>query len=379
MLFLPDDYILRLGDYLNLRLVEPISRELKPFAESVAAISDGLKKKNKRTEFIRQVYLDQKKFRDAYLLYYGSINLPKIHIPLSEIQKSDFFSQKNHLRVLDVGSGTGSILLGLAYWLQTETSLSAEFTATDYAASSLDALSAFYKTLALPFPLHTQVFNLNHASLSEKKFDLIIAGNILNELEPEAESRIIPWLESSLAQDGLVIWIEPALMDLSRRLLTFRDRLLAEGWFLYSPCFTTKPCPALMAETDWCHHDVPWRRPEFIRAIDSMTGHIRQSLKFTYVVVSNRDIHLSDFIFGRRDFFSDTRVVSERFEEKGRIRIFGCNDRGRCTYSMNKRDKSDSNSEFKKIERYDVVQWAGTEEKSSYIGIGKDTHVRIMR
>ncbi|MCK6543512.1 small ribosomal subunit Rsm22 family protein [bacterium] len=378
MLYLPDDYIQRLGDFLQLHLDEPIPRTLKPFAEAITDISEGLKKKNKRSEFIRRIYLDQKVFRDAYLLYYGSINFPKIHIPLAEIQKSDFFNQKKNLRVLDAGSGTGSMLLGLAYWLKNETTLTAELTASDYASSSLDTLSAFYKALALPYPLRTQILNLNHAVPSENKFDLITAGNVLNELEPDAESHILPWLDAALAQDGLVIWIEPALMDLSRRLLTFRDRMLKEGWFLYSPCFTSNPCPALTEKTDWCHHDVPWQRPEFIRVLDGMTGHIRQSLKFTYIVMGKRDIHLSDVTIGNRDFLSTVRVVSERFEEKGRIRVFGCNDRGRCAYSMNKRDKSDDNSAFRKIERYDVVQLAETEEKSNYIGIGKNTKVHIV-
>ncbi len=45
---------------------------------------------------------------------------------------------------------------------------------------------------------------------------------------------------------------------------------------------------------------------------------------------------------------------------------------------MNKRDKSDDNSAFRKIERYDVVQLAETEEKSNYIGIGKNTKVHIV-
>ncbi|HMY36866.1 MAG TPA: small ribosomal subunit Rsm22 family protein, partial [bacterium] len=144
------------------------------------------------------------------------------------------------------------------------------------------------------------------------------------------------------------------------------------------PCFTNKPCPALTEETDWCHHDVPWQRPEFIRVLDGMTGHIRQSLKFTYIVMGKRDIHLSDVTIGNRDYLSTVRVVSERFEEKGRIRVFGCNDRGRCAYSMNKRDKSDDNLAFKKIERYDVVQLTETEEKSNYVGIGKNTKVRIV-
>jgi hypothetical protein len=155
-----------------------------------------------------------------------------------------------------------------------------------------------------------------------------------------------------------------------------RDRLIQKGWFVYAPCFTFKNCPALTDEKDWCHHDIHWDRPEFIAVIDEMIGHIRKSLKFSYLVLSRQDIHLSDFIFPKRDFTNQFRVVSDMFKEKGRRRVYLCNDLGRCECLKNKRDDSDRNEIFDELELYDVVQMNGLAKKKQIKQIQKETVVK---
>ena len=86
--------------------------------------------------------------------------------------------------------------------------------------------------------------------------------------------------------------IEPSTREQSRRALRFRDRMVEHGFTVFAPCTRTGVCPALADETNWCHTEVKWQRPEFIRAIDDLAGTLRLSLKFTYAVFLSADQNL---------------------------------------------------------------------------------------
>jgi ribosomal protein RSM22 (predicted rRNA methylase) len=375
-LFLSKDYLSALESYFDIPLINPIPKKLTPYAQTIGRISDGLKKSKQRPDFIASSYLNEKNFCDAYLLYYTTSNLLKIHHPLNELERSDFFEKKN-LRVLDLGSGTGTVILGTSFWFHEKFPLNEiHFTAWDRSDLALKTFEKFYQRFDWRYPQKTFRKDVESSAFDGAFYDLITGGNILNELTAAGEERLIGILEKNLLPEGYVILVEPALKDSSRRLLQFRDRMLKQGWFVYAPCFTQNPCPALVHEDDWCHHDLDWERPGFIAVIDEMIGHIRKSLKFTYLILSRQDVHLSNFIFPQRNFREQFRVVSDVFKEKGRRRVFLCNDLGRCECLKNNRDHSSANKVFDDLQRYDVVEISGLSVRKDLKRIGKETSVR---
>ena len=108
-------------------------------------------------------------------------------------------------------------------------------------------------------------------------------------------------------------------------------------------------------EDNWCHTEVRWERPHFIKYIDDIAGTLRLSLKYTYAVFLKHDKNLSDLYQPARDFTNAGRIVSEVFLEKGRTRLMLCNQEGRREHVMNMRDKTGENREILKAERYDLV------------------------
>lgn len=377
-LSLPPGYLSALESQFDLSLENPVPKKLKPFAETIVAMSAGLKKNRQRTEFVSSAYLNDKSFCDAYLLYYTTCNLLKIHHPLNELARSHFFERHTRLSVLDIGCGTGTMSLGLSSWLEKKVpSSNARFTAWDRSSLALSLFQEFYAKFNWKYELNTVLLDIGNTHSISEKYDLITCGNILNELSERGEEQFANALEKNLSSDGFAILIEPALRLTSRRLLELRDRLLQKGWFVYAPCFTHASCPALADPEDWCHHDLTWDRPSFIAIMDEMAGHLRKSLKFSYLILSRQDIHLSDFIFPKRDFTRQFRVVSDLSKEKGRRRIFVCNALGRCECLKNKRDGTENNKTFDDLELYDIALIEGLEDKQRFKQINKDTKIVV--
>ena len=374
ILSLPPSYLSALESQFDLSLENPVPKKLRRFAETISGMSSGLKKNLQRPEFVSSAYLNDRSYCDAYLLYYTTCNLLKIHHPMSELGKSGFFNRHRELRMLDIGSGTGTMILGASLWLNEHYPQSQlHFTAWDQSDQALRTFEGFYTKFAWNYKVQAMHMDLENGISSEEKYHLITGGNVINELTEQGEGHFVDILERNLSPEGSVILIEPALRVASRRLLQLRDRLLQKGWFVYAPCFTFKPCPALVDPGDWCHHDIRWERPAFIAVIDEMIGHIRKSLKFSYLILSRQDIHLSDYVFPDRNFTNQFRVVSDRFNEKGRRRVYLCNDHGRCECLKNKRDHSDKNEVFDELELYDIVRIDGLTEKKTLRQIQKET------
>ncbi len=369
---LPDAYVAFLERRLGVSLKTPDPRELEAVAADMTAMSFRLTRPGERRAFVGQSYLDEPALRKAYLLYYTPVNLPKIFLPLSEMAVSGFFEKKPTLRWLDLGAGTGALSLGIAFWMRENfPSVRLEGTAVDQSGPALTEAGAAMHGI---FGVDLQTVSApveSFQSPAGEAYDLIVAGNVLNELSSEEQDAVVSLLETRLSGDGFVVLIEPAMRETSRTLLTFRDRLSGSGWRVYAPCVTQQSCPALSDPEDWCHHSVPWDRPSFIAWIDERTGTIKKSLKFSYIVLTRKNQNVADFAFGRRDAVHQIRIVSERFDEKGRTRVFGCHDGGRHELVMNTRDKTSSNQAFMKLGRYDLVELENVEPRKNDWRVGK--------
>jgi len=125
---------------------------------------------------------------------------------------------------------------------------------------------------------------------------------------------------------------------------------------------------------DWCHTEVHWERPGFIRELDDLVGNIHKSLKFSYLVVSKTKKRLSD-TFQLQSNAKTYRVVSELMKEKGRSKVFLCNDDGRRLFVRQKKHKSDTNNAFDDLKRYDLISIDSYEERNDFCAVLSDSNV----
>jgi ribosomal protein RSM22 (predicted rRNA methylase) len=279
--------------------------------------------------------------RLAYLAYFLPANFLKIRAVLNELwwhpQVKGLLPER--LRILDLGCGPGTQLLGsIGFFAQLRFPNRIECVGVDSLESNLRDAQHLFDRLAAelsacgdearPAEQHVglrnglasadgqgsvprwtlQTFQADVSLLLKLKctdpFDFIVMGNVLNELfsgDPQRveqrSRRIASLVDDWLAPNGFVILIEPALRVLSRELLLVRDRLLDMlPLTVYSPCVHSLPCPAVGpgCVSDWCHEEQSWQAPSWIRQIDDRIGLRKNSLKYSYVVLTRTGLSVRD-------------------------------------------------------------------------------------
>ena len=209
-LIVPDPFITQLEKHLSVKLHEPAPKSLSEYAKVIGRVSEGLKMKKRREEFLQNSYLENKNYRQAYLLYYTTCNLLKIYYPLAELEPSGFFGKHPTLRILDLGSGTGAMILGFSFWMKEfSTTHKIHFTACDQSAEAFRELATFYGEFNFDHAFEIRQTDLEKSLPFPEKFNGIIGGNFLNELSEAARRNIFNILNENLSDDGFVIFIEP--------------------------------------------------------------------------------------------------------------------------------------------------------------------------
>ncbi len=380
MLQLPEWYAAALSRTAGVNLASPKAlREIAPVVKYLSA------RFMRQEDAIPENYFSDAQIRRAYLTYFFTTNVLKITKPLDELSLSGFFDGRTALRALDIGSGVGTAVAGLWMWLAgRHPAMQLDVTATDASQQACreaeQAISIFREYLQSPILKFRSVVVPIEKLGGEisGKYDVLIAQNVL--VESPRFTEIIVFAQNVLAENGAIILIEPASRFGSRNLLTFRDALTAAGYTIYAPCVRQGDCPALEKKTDWCHAVSRWTRPPFIRIIDEETGTLRLSLKYSYVVAMKEKRNIGQLLQGETGEDSTLyRVVSERMDEKGRKKFFGCGTNGRLLFEKQKRDTTPEIKDFDSAERYDLVRISGTGSKGAMQRIRKDGAAKVVR
>jgi SAM-dependent methyltransferase len=325
-------------------------------------------------------YSRSPELRDAYLRYYVAVNLPKIRVPLAEWLRDDprRLAGKT-IRVLDLGSGPGTALLGLVDFLRglpadaRPTAIDA--VALDPSFESLRTAEELLRRFAARFPEmpvrfralrldlvvdRTELFPL---ATADGRFDLVLAANVLCEIVREhgverAGRLVETAAEAVLAPHGALLVIEPALRETARDLHRLRGRWLASSALhVYAPCLHEASCPALDTERDWCIADLAWEPPATVAEIDRRTGLRKGSLKFAYLVLGREPIALPS---PRR-----WRVVSDVLDLKGERRVYLCADGRWIVLAQLKRERGENAETMARLERGDLLETSGLERRGS--------------
>lgn len=353
--------------------------ELKTIASDVKELSNLFTKDRK---ILPPQYLNNKRLRRAYILYFLPSNIYKIHLPLKELSlHPKKILSKKELKILDLGSGPGTTILGiLDFFSNQKKRPSLEFTAIDSVAENLsiakDLFKLFTENINIDASLKTFKINIEKAgAIPQDTYDIIILSNILNELFYNDEKKIAERvsflntiIDKFLTPDGSCIIIEPALRETTREMLEIRDSLVKNGFRIYSPCLIDDPCPALSNPKDWCHEDIPWIPPVIIKEIDKLTGLRKNSLKFSYLVLRKDKLSLTDVLEK-----NSCRIVSEPLISKGKLEFYICGHGGRQLITRLDKDKTPSNEQFQKLQRGDIVSFESLIDEGKRLKVGKDT------
>ncbi len=387
-LTIPQNYVTALERTLGIQLSSDALRTrvgkkaLEQYAESVQKLSIGLTKD--RTVLLATSYLSDADLRKAYLLYFQTTNALKVIPPLREFFLGSELLKKDTLRILDLGCGTGAASWGALHFLRDEMKYEGkiELVLSDNVGENLHLAKTFLYALDAKQAMTTKFLHsdlrkpnaLSAEITSGAPYDLILAMNIVNELPQGNDALFLESMLLMLDEQGALVVIEPATKSQSRRLLEFRDLTTKNGATIFSPCTRQANCPALINPNDWCHTEIDWDRPHFIKMIDEITGNLRLSLKSSYFVITKNGATLASRLENRK--FS--RVVSELFIEKGRRRMYLCNTDGRDEFTMNLRDKNDKNRDVVELERYDLIEVVGEEAREHDRRITEASTVEIV-
>src|SRR3989338_2789586 len=220
--------------------------ELNSLASDIIELSNLFTKERK---ILPPQYLNNKRLRRAYILYFLPSNIYKIHLPLKELSlHPKKILSKKELKILDLGSGPGTTILGiLDFFSNQKKRPSLEFTAIDSVAENLsiakDLFKLFTENINIDASLKTFKINIEKAgTIPQDTYDIIILSNILNELFYADNKRIAERvsflntvIDKFLTPDGSCIIIEPALRETTRGMLDIRDSLMKNGFKIYSP------------------------------------------------------------------------------------------------------------------------------------------------
>ena len=345
-------------------------------------------------------YMADDTLRRGYVAYFLPVNLAKVQALLDELPASSP-APTLPVRILDIGSGPGTVALAVLDWMRHQPSglqRPIEVVAVDQTRQALfdaDRLWNDYRRMTVApearlLPVQTDLEQSEHLEDltvgRRDRYDLIVLANTLGELfctsrDPvRRRAKLVQGLLELLHENGTLMIIEPAMRDVSRHLHRLRDALLEErACTVYSPCLHEQPCPALVKEEDWCHEERPWTPPPLVAAIDQEVGLIKDALKFSYLLLRKDGrtiVQREPTVY---------RVVSELREMKGEKRAWLCNETGRPEVGRLDRQRSAENAAFDQwhrgaIVRIDEIVRAQRKGREATIGrIPSSATVEIVR
>ncbi|MEO8878301.1 MAG: small ribosomal subunit Rsm22 family protein [Polyangiaceae bacterium] len=312
----------------------PSTREPAKLGEKVARVSEAYNTEGHDAA----ITLDRNAALAARTEFFFPRDLAKGWGAVRELVRSGLIGNPARpLRVLDLGAGVGAMTWGIAKALaeQPNATRSVEAVLIDGDAEALtiaEALAAERNELdgvSVKIETMRQIAPFS-AALVGGPFELIIAGQLLSELDRDVDSEerikrhvrlIRGWLDG-LEPNGSLVIVEPALKDRTRHLHAIRDAIVAAKLAtVFAPCLHADNCPALAREEDWCSEDRAIDLPEWLAAVARSAGLRWQGSTFSYLVLRKDEASLTSWAANRTSRF---RVVSDRIVTKGKTEFFLC-------------------------------------------------------
>jgi hypothetical protein len=307
-------------DNLSLSSTRFIQRSIVPhvqkLSETFNRITDSAVSQSSNVQMHK--YWEQssnpKNLSFSYFLGFAIPNAFRIAAIICELERLGFnFSSWRELKFQEIGAGpcTGALALAAARsWggCQLPSKGSLLSSERQKFVLSLGAKWVEYIQSAEPteqgpdleFPwthqtLH-ETFDLHSPQQKLRANNFILLSYFMNELGGETGTAADTLLKllPNLTPGGILVIVEPALKEYSRRLLEVRKHLLSntsfhESYEVLTPCIGSQNCGALENIEDWCHESVSWWRPKYLQLIDKIVELDHRSLAFSYLVIHKKN------------------------------------------------------------------------------------------
>ncbi len=347
----------------------PTSRDVAKLAARVVELSAAYNDPARARAAIREAGA-------ARLGFSFARDVPKGAAGVRELVATGALRLDRTLRVLDVGAGLGATTWGLVRALAAAgargvveaTWLDSDVEALGLGAALLRARAG--RQDAIELRVQTRAGSLA-AVAGEGRFDVILLGQVLSELDVEAPDAmrmarhatlLRSLLDEHTKEAGALVVIEPALRLRARHLHRVRDVLASTGATIFAPCLHAEACPALARDSDWCHEDLSVDLPPWLAPVARAAGLRREGLTFSYLVLHRDGSRLADRVppapGGAR-----LRVVSDAITSKGKLEAFVCGElpgrmgpvAARARLTRLNRDATPENDFWARAKRGDVI------------------------
>ncbi|MCS7215388.1 MAG: small ribosomal subunit Rsm22 family protein [Thermodesulfovibrio sp.] len=273
-------------------------------------------------------------FLKGYIAYFVPVNLAKTYSLLKELFKYPSIFQKKDIKIVDIGCGPSPAILAVFKLIREGiTSINyiryigveLEEKAIQFGREMIEKFKPEKLSLNYEF-LNTDASDIKtYVDLKEIKPDILIFSNSLGEIfdargiRHEDFLKFIKLFTYNNDNFSLII-LEPATKKSASRLHALRDILIKEmGFYPYSPCVNSLPCPALKAN-NWCYEERKWIPPKYLSFLSSIGLQVNY-LKFSYFILRRDGLNIGD------TFSADSMIVkntSHLLKEKGKSRLWGC-------------------------------------------------------
>jgi ribosomal protein RSM22 (predicted rRNA methylase) len=288
----------------------------------------------------------------AYALYFLPINFAKLCFLLRRSLLTPDQAPSKPLTILDFGCGPGTgalaALATLAYPLDI-TVLDKEDAMRDLA---LKLVSAYGAKLSQPEANRLAALKATSTLDTNSSYDLIIAANVFNELEPGAADSTVRALAKNLTETGTLLLLEPALPAPTRALMKMRNSLLASFPMLSPvfPCTHRAPCPMLKAtKEDWCHGTLEGAGKDFedfklVTQLDELLGFNKHRVKYSASILKKGSTTPKGY-----------RVITDAEKTHRGTEIALCGEDFFGTALLTKGAMSDDNRHLRRVRSYELV------------------------
>ena len=343
-----------LRDATDLSSVRFLARSVVPHIERLSARFNRLEQS---ASLGLEPYWGQsshpRNLRLAYLLGFMPPNLVRTAAIWAELHRFGYRFPAGPFRALELGSGPGSATAGIIsgeYHAPLGIPPSATFALIEQDRGILELGQNWCRTYADSYhrpgwsfqPFHRRL-DLQSPLLPPRapQFQLWLMSYTLNEWDIPAEAlaeRLLESWENHLAEEALVILVEPALKTQSRRLLELRAALLKRlqssagpPLQVLLPCLGHQACGALADPEDWCHEALTWWRPPYLQALDRLTRLDHKILPFSYLVLARSQRSREELlpVLRRTSPRARYRLVSPAYPQGRTLEYYVCGDVGK--------------------------------------------------
>jgi hypothetical protein len=231
----------------------------------------------------------------GYLAYQFPVYFTQFQYLLYEMAKDGLL--KTRMKIIDVGSGPGTIPLALIDMYNRLDNNKAEIHSVELFDENIEAYNflvpqyaAVKSNVTVKEPIRTDVSKLDVEKLPDN-VDLIVFSNVLNEMKDlslEEKAGLVKSMAEKLSQDGNIIIIEPADKTNSTELRRLTIMLKKIGVRIYSPC-TFLWSGECTLENCWSFEqkkDIkPTRLMEKLAQCDEPYRYINTDIKYSYAIL----------------------------------------------------------------------------------------------